>query len=845
MLGVPPPGDNQSDAGSSIVPGKRGVPTSQPAAVDDDDCPSISGAFSEDSASQIGVTSGPRGAGTSLPMVDVDDDVPSVTGAFGDATSQPVVAVDDDLPSFSGGWGGSNSGVDDDKSSVASSRRSVGPRGTATRLPMAGVGDDAPDFGTYQGDDDCPSVSGFFAPSEQGDATSNRSQDDLNSEASTVIHFELEAPVAAQTPGRRQVNLRGDNDMSPGAERSPGQAQEVSRENSSNLSSAAGQGPGAAMHAENVARENSSNSSSVVTFGRGPGAAMNQTGGKFAQDNVSESSSEFGVAPQGPGAAMHTPCKTEEQTVSRQLDTALTATFRGTPSPAPHIAAGAEVFPVSPASKVASATPALVANASTAPRQARDVPSFPFGQPPAAISLSASDSSAQEFHEGMTLPSIPWVPQPGGDTEPQLTDRSHEHIASNVALRVPSRGYSPRAEAVIPGGYHVGDAVISQVTQFFPTGESVNYGDMGTVLGPCADSDHPQASGYLLCTFPKCLEVNMLLIHVASSGYERVIPGGYRAGDTIVSQVTMIFPSGDAVMYGDVGRVMGPCSDPSKSNADRRVNCAFPTCAGIDLLTDNLAKPGEELPIPGGYKAGDSILSQVTQVFPNGDKVSYGDKGIVLGPCLDREDPNAPRTVRCAFTTCPRVDMLLHCICHPGALRPIPGGFAVGDAVESKVNVAASKTTGVAKGDIGRVLGPCSNPRDPEIDRLVICSFPKCPGIAMVLEAIQKPGGATQANKENVDTVAFKPPERRIKPGGPMQSQANTATSINSTAKPQWAKQRPQAKAGAVSPMSSITANTKPSPMRPDLEAANGTKMPPPAMEVEAGSASERSFIAL
>merc|ERR1719387_1028303 len=114
---------------------------------------------------------------------------------------------------------------------------------------------------------------------------------------------------------------------------------------------------------------------------------------------------------------------------------------------------------------------------------------------------------------------------------------------------------------------------------------------------------------------------------------------------------------------------MGPCSDPSNPSAAHRVSCSFPNCPRVVLLLDNIAKPGEQLPIPGGFQAGDSILSQVTQVFPNGDKVSYGDSGIILGPCLERTDPNMSKTVRCAFKTCPRVDMLLHCIARPGALR--------------------------------------------------------------------------------------------------------------------------------------------------------------------------------
>ena len=71
--------------------------------------------------------------------------------------------------------------------------------------------------------------------------------------------------------------------------------------------------------------------------------------------------------------------------------------------------------------------------------------------------------------------------------------------------------------AVLAGGYRVGDRVVSRVAHQDQTG-TLSVGDEGTVRGPCDNDSLDNAAQRVVCEFPRCPSINVLVSQLCKPG---------------------------------------------------------------------------------------------------------------------------------------------------------------------------------------------------------------------------------------------------------------------------------------------------------------------------------------
>ena len=112
------------------------------------------------------------------------------------------------------------------------------------------------------------------------------------------------------------------------------------------------------------------------------------------------------------------------------------------------------------------------------------------------------------------------------------------------------------------------------------------------------------------------------------------LAGGYRKGDRVASLIDY-----NTISKGDVGTVVGPCSDDGAATKAERVCVDFGD--GKGRANYKATSQLEHAPLAGGYRKGDRVASLI-----DFNTISKGDVGTVLGPC---EDKNGVARVRVDF----------------------------------------------------------------------------------------------------------------------------------------------------------------------------------------------------
>jgi len=181
----------------------------------------------------------------------------------------------------------------------------------------------------------------------------------------------------------------------------------------------------------------------------------------------------------------------------------------------------------------------------------------------------------------------------------------------------------------LDGGFRVGDRVYwASASGKSSNGDRVVYGQQGTVTGPSRDKDRVavQFSG------------NKMGFRGLPSELSRTPPptklaGGFRRGE----QVYFVgdreaLPTNVHVEYGQLGEVTG------LATVNGRVHVQFPNDrANVALRPRDL---GREPPpkLVGGYKVGEQAYWALSgQTLPNGDRVVYGQQGVVTGYAKEKD----------------------------------------------------------------------------------------------------------------------------------------------------------------------------------------------------------------
>jgi hypothetical protein len=217
-----------------------------------------------------------------------------------------------------------------------------------------------------------------------------------------------------------------------------------------------------------------------------------------------------------------------------------------------------------------------------------------------------------------------------------------------VNLRVLSLS---RPDQILAGGYRVGDAIVSGITD-----EALNLaiGDEGVVCGPCNNDKLTLVDERLCCAFPRCAQVNITVLSISRAG--QLFQGGYHVADKIVSGVDYTDEKGKlCVRVGENGVISGPCNNIALKDAHERLHCTFPEIT-LNVRVLDLSRPGQVF--AGGYRVGDKVRSSIAYKDDTHD-LAIGDVGIVCSGCNSNTLADMDLRICCSFTQGGRVNLLI------------------------------------------------------------------------------------------------------------------------------------------------------------------------------------------
>ena len=111
------------------------------------------------------------------------------------------------------------------------------------------------------------------------------------------------------------------------------------------------------------------------------------------------------------------------------------------------------------------------------------------------------------------------------------------------------------------------------------------------------------------------------------------LPGGYAVGEKVYfTGRSHTFADGDKVTHGLAGEVIGPASSEGPAVVEGvSVMFAGNKYSANCYLTMLSRRPPP--PLPGGYAVGEKVyFTGDSQTFSNGDKLTHGQRGEVMGP---------------------------------------------------------------------------------------------------------------------------------------------------------------------------------------------------------------------
>ena len=194
------------------------------------------------------------------------------------------------------------------------------------------------------------------------------------------------------------------------------------------------------------------------------------------------------------------------------------------------------------------------------------------------------------------------------------------------------------------------------------------------------------------------------------------LAGGFRKGDRVCIRLNFkMKKDGDDSIFevkaGEEGIVTGPCCIPEAEDASDRVCVDVgPGMAKVNFL---VADQIEHAPLAGGFRKGDRVRSVIDYEPMN---VRTGDEGIVVGPCLFTDVPDAADRVNVDMGA-GKGEVNFHTHNHIEHV-PLLGGYKKGDRVRALVSHASRN---IKAGDEGTVLGPSVNSKcDDASDRLCV-----------------------------------------------------------------------------------------------------------------------------
>jgi len=243
--------------------------------------------------------------------------------------------------------------------------------------------------------------------------------------------------------------------------------------------------------------------------------------------------------------------------------------------------------------------------------------------------------------------------------------------------------------ANLAGGFQKGDRVISLVDH-----AAINLlaGDVGIVFGPCNMEIGDKASRVCV-DFGFGAGKGMLNVLVTIQIEHLLLTGGFQKGDRVKS---LVDHAATLVLQGDEGTVVGTCSDDDLADKATRLCVDFGKARADMVATSEI----EHVLLAGGFQKGDRVNSLIDH---SAIHLVKGDVGTVVGPGTNKVIDQAERVCVDFGVGKGKANMLATRLIEPA---PLAGGFQKGDRVNSLVS---RSTPHILQGDMGTVVGPCSD----------------------------------------------------------------------------------------------------------------------------------------
>ena len=119
---------------------------------------------------------------------------------------------------------------------------------------------------------------------------------------------------------------------------------------------------------------------------------------------------------------------------------------------------------------------------------------------------------------------------------------------------------NPSCSLVVSGGYMLGEQLFfTGPNETFANGDKVVHGQKGMVTGSATSKSHKLKG--VKVRFPSNKDWVDCYLYQVSRNPPPPLPGGYRVGEKVFCTVaSQNFPSGDKVVHGQQGVVMGPAT---------------------------------------------------------------------------------------------------------------------------------------------------------------------------------------------------------------------------------------------------------------------------------------------
>ena len=179
----------------------------------------------------------------------------------------------------------------------------------------------------------------------------------------------------------------------------------------------------------------------------------------------------------------------------------------------------------------------------------------------------------------------------------------------------------------LPGGFSVGEKLYwNGTSQTLSSGNRLVHGEQGKITGPDKNGDPNRLNVH----FPgNKTGINCLLTNLSRSP-PPPLPGGFSLGEKLYwNGRSEIFPSGNRLVHGKQGEVMGP-----DDNGDpNRLNVHFPgNKHGVRCQLTKLSRAPPP-PLPGGFSVGDKVYyTGDSKTLASGGRLVHGAQGEITGP---------------------------------------------------------------------------------------------------------------------------------------------------------------------------------------------------------------------